>query len=290
MPEIWFPNLGIEIDKLSRVAFTIFGLDVYWYGIFIGAAIILGTYLAMRYMKIGGNPDDILDFMLYGVIFCIIGARLYYVIFSWDMYKDNPMDIFNLREGGLAIYGGIIAAVIFGIFYVKKRKLNFWDMADIMIPSVPLGQAIGRWGNFFNREAFGGFTDGLFAMRYKLSQVSPSNLTEDILQNTIVSGGVEYIQVHPTFLYESLWNIGVFVLLIILRKSGKFKQGIFAWYLILYGIGRLWIEGLRTDSLYLFGSGIRVSQALSALMIAAGIVMVIWFRRKNAVNTEENKG
>ncbi|MBS7220461.1 MAG: prolipoprotein diacylglyceryl transferase [Clostridiales bacterium] len=291
MPEIWFPNLGIEIDKLGRVAFTIFGLDVYWYGIFIGAAIILGTYLAMRYMKkIGGNPDDILDFMLYGVIFCIIGARLYYVIFSWDMYKDNPMDIFNLREGGLAIYGGIIAAVIFGIFYVKKRKLNFWDMADIMIPSVPLGQAIGRWGNFFNREAFGGFTDGLFAMRYKLSQVSPSNLTEDILQNTIVSGGVEYIQVHPTFLYESLWNIGVFVLLIILRKSGKFKQGIFAWYLILYGIGRLWIEGLRTDSLYLFGSGIRVSQALSALMIAAGIVMVIWFRRKNAVNTEENKG
>lgn len=291
MPEIWFPNLGIEIDKLSRVAFTIFGLDVYWYGIFIGAAIILGTYLAMRYMKkIGGNPDDILYFMLYGVIFCIIGARLYYVIFSWDMYKDNPMDIFNLREGGLAIYGGIIAAVIFGIFYVKKRKLNFWDMADIMIPSVPLGQAIGRWGNFFNREAFGGFTDGLFAMRYKLSQVSPSNLTEDILQNTIVSGGVEYIQVHPTFLYESLWNIGVFALLIILRKSGKFKQGIFAWYLILYGIGRLWIEGLRTDSLYLFGSGIRVSQALSALMIAAGIVMVIWFRRKNAVNTEENKG
>lgn len=291
MPEIWFPNLGIEIDKLGRVAFTIFGLDVYWYGIFIGAAIILGTYLAMRYMKkIGGNPDDILDFMLYGVIFCIIGARLYYVIFSWDMYKDNPMDIFNLREGGLAIYGGIIAAVIFGIFYVKKRKLNFWDMADIMIPSVPLGQAIGRCGNFFNREAFGGFTDGLFAMRYKLSQVSPSNLTEDILQNTIVSGGVEYIQVHPTFLYESLWNIGVFVLLIILRKSGKFKQGIFAWYLILYGIGRLWIEGLRTDSLYLFGSGIRVSQALSALMIAAGIVMVIWFRRKNAVNTEENKG
>ncbi len=291
MPEIWFPNLGIEIDKLGRVAFTIFGLDVYWYGIFIGAAIILGTYLAMRYMKkIGGNPDDILDFMLYGVIFCIIGARLYYVIFSWDMYKDNPMDIFNLREGGLAIYGGIIAAVIFGIFYVKKRKLNFWDMADIMIPSVPLGQAIGRWGNFFNREAFGGFTDGLFAMRYKLSQVSPSNLTEDILQNTIVSGGVEYIQVHPTFLYESLWNIGVFALLIILRKSGKFKQGIFAWYLILYGIGRLWIEGLRTDSLYLFGSGIRVSQALSALMIAAGIVMVIWFRRKNAVNTEENKG
>lgn len=289
MPEIWFPNLGIEIDRLNRVAFTLFGLDVYWYGIFIGAGIILGTYLAMRYMKkIGGNPDNVLDFMLYAIVFCIIGARLYYVVFSWDIYKDNLLDIFNLRKGGLAIYGGIIAAVIFGIFYVRKRQLNFWDMADVMIPSVPLGQAIGRWGNFFNREAFGGFTDGLFAMRYQLPQVSSSNLTEDILNNTVVVNGVEYIQVHPTFLYESLWNIGVFILLLVLRKSGKFKRGMFAWYLILYGIGRVWIEGLRTDSLYLFGSGVRVSQILSGLMIIAGVLMLVYFRRKRA-NTAESK-
>lgn len=289
MPEIWFPNLGIEIDRLNRVAFTLFGLDVYWYGIFIGAGIILGTYLAMRYMKkIGGNPDNVLDFMLYAIVFCIIGARLYYVVFSWDLYKDNLLDIFNLRKGGLAIYGGIIAAVIFGIFYVRKRQLNFWDMADVMIPSVPLGQAIGRWGNFFNREAFGGFTDGLFAMRYQLPQVSSSNLTEDILNNTVVVNGVEYIQVHPTFLYESLWNIGVFILLLVLRKSGKFKRGMFAWYLILYGIGRVWIEGLRTDSLYLFGSGVRVSQILSGLMIIAGVLMLVYFRRKRA-NTAESK-
>ena len=289
MPEIWFPNLGIEIDRLNRVAFTLFGLDVYWYGIFIGAGIILGTYLAMRYMKkIGGNPDNVLDFMLYAIVFCIIGARLYYVVFSWDLYKDNLLDIFNLRKGGLAIYGGIIAAVIFGIFYVRKKRLNFWDMADVMIPSVPLGQAIGRWGNFFNREAFGGFTDGLFAMRYQLPQVSSSNLTEDILNNTVVVNGVEYIQVHPTFLYESLWNIGVFILLLVLRKSGKFKRGMFAWYLILYGIGRVWIEGLRTDSLYLFGSGVRVSQILSGLMIIAGVLMLVYFRRKRA-NTAESK-
>lgn len=289
MPEIWFPNLDIEIDRLNRVAFTLFGLDVYWYGIFIGAGIILGTYLAMRYMKkIGGNPDNVLDFMLYAIVFCIIGARLYYVVFSWDLYKDNLLDIFNLRKGGLAIYGGIIAAVIFGIFYVRKRRLNFWDMADVMIPSVPLGQAIGRWGNFFNREAFGGFTDGLFAMRYQLPQVSSSNLTEDILNNTVVVNGVEYIQVHPTFLYESLWNIGVFILLLVLRKSGKFKRGMFAWYLILYGIGRVWIEGLRTDSLYLFGSGVRVSQILSGLMIIAGVLMLVYFRRKRA-NTAESK-
>lgn len=289
MPEICFPNLGIEIDSLSRVAFSLFGLDVYWYGIFIGCGIILGTALCMRYMKkIGGNPDDILDFMVYGILLCIVGARLYYVVFSWDQYKDNLMDIFNLRKGGLAIYGGIIAALIFGIFFVKKRKLDFWSMADIMIPYVPLGQAIGRWGNFFNREAFGGFTDGLFAMRYQLSQVSQINLTQDIIDNAVTVEGVKYIQVHPTFLYESVWNIGVFIALILLRKSGRFKNGILPWYLILYGIGRTWIEGLRTDSLYLFGSGIRVSQALSLLMVITGIILLIWFGKKN-ISQDEKK-
>lgn len=288
MPEIWFPNLGIEIDHLSRVAFSVFGLDVYWYGIFIGCGIILGTILAMRYMKkIGGNPDDILDFMVYGVLLCIIGARLYYVIFSWDLYKDNLMDIFNLRKGGLAIYGGIIAALIFGFFFVRKRKLSFWYMADVMIPYVPLGQAIGRWGNFFNREAFGGYTDSLFAMRYQLSQVSQSNLTQDIINKAVTVNGVEYVQVHPTFLYESVWNIGVFIALLLLRKSGKFKDGILAWYLILYGIGRTWIEGMRTDSLYLFNTNIRVSQALSFLMVIGGVILLVILKRKNDVNTEK---
>ena len=288
MPEIWFPNLGIEIDHLSRTAFTIFGLDVYWYGIFIGLGIILGTAIAMRYMKkIGGNPDNVLDFMVYAIIFCIIGARLYYVIFSWDQYKDNLMDIFNLRKGGLAIYGGIIAALIFGVFFVRRRKLDFWYMADAMIPSVPLGQAIGRWGNFFNHEAFGGFSDGLFAMRYQLSQVSQSNLNTDIINRAVTVNGVEYIQVHPTFLYESLWNIGVFIALVLLRKSGKFKNGIFAWYLILYGLGRTWIEGMRIDSLYLFGSGIRVSQALSMLMVIAGAALLVYFKRKERSQSEK---
>ncbi len=288
MPEIWFPNLGIEIDHLSRTAFSIFGLDVYWYGIFIGCGIILGTILAMRYMKkIGGNPDNVLDFMVYGVLLCIIGARIYYVIFSWDLYKNNLMDVFNLRKGGLAIYGGIIAALIFGVFFVKRRKLSFWYMADVMIPYVPLGQAIGRWGNFFNREAFGGYSDGLFAMRYQLSQVSESNLNQNIINNAVTVNGVEYIQVHPTFLYESLWNIGVFIVLLLLRRSGKFKNCMFAWYLVLYGIGRMWIEGMRTDSLYLFGTGIRVSQALSFLMVIGGIILLVVFTRKNRLQTEE---
>ncbi len=289
MPDIWFPNLGIKINELSRVAFKAFGLEVYWYGIFIGLGIILGTCLAMRYMKkIGGNPDNVLDFMLYAIIFCIIGARLYYVVFKWDNYKNNLSDIFNIREGGLAIYGGIIAALIFGVFFVRKRRLNFWDMADVMIPSVPLGQAIGRWGNFFNREAFGGYTDGLFAMRYKLSQVYEGNITADILNHTVIENGVKYIQVHPTFLYESMWNIGVFVILLILRKKGNFSRRIFAWYLMLYGIGRTWIEGLRTDSLYLFNSGIRVSRALSIMMIIIGVAML--FLVKGIPQEPQNTG
>ena len=219
------------------------------------------------------------------MLLCIIGARLYYVIFSWDLYKNNLMDVFNLRKGGLAIYGGIIAALIFGVFFVKRRKLSFWYMADVMIPYVPLGQAIGRWGNFFNREAFGGYSDGLFAMRYQLSQVSESNLNQNIINNAVTVNGVEYIQVHPTFLYESLWNIGVFIVLLLLRRSGKFKNCMFAWYLVLYGIGRMWIEGMRTDSLYLFGTGIRVSQ--SFLMVIGGIILLVVFTRKNRLQTEE---
>ncbi|GFI62379.1 prolipoprotein diacylglyceryl transferase [Clostridiales bacterium] len=288
MPEVWFPNLNIKIDVLDRVAFSIFGLDVYWYGILICTGIVLGTYLAMRYMKkIGGNPEHIMDFMLYSIIFCIIGARLYYVAFSWDMYKDDLFKIFNTREGGLAIYGGIIAALIFGIFFVKKKNLNFWDTADVIVPSVPLGQAIGRWGNFFNREAFGGYTDGLFAMRYQLSQVSSNNLTNSILDNTVIAGGVEYIQIHPTFLYESVWDIAVFLILIIIREKGSFKKGILAWYIILYGAGRMIIEGLRTDSLYLANTSIRVSQALSAILVAIGIMMLIFIKHREKVSMKK---
>lgn len=275
MPDIWFPNLGIKINTLSRTAFSLFGFDVYWYGIFIGGGIVLATYLAMRYMKkIGGNPEDVSDFMLYTIIFSIIGARLYYVAFEWEMYKDSLLDIFNLRGGGLAIYGGIIAAVIFGIAFTRKRKLDFWTFADVLAPSIPIGQAIGRLGNFFNREAFGGYTDSLFAMRYKLDQVPPVNLSNELMDNIVIIGQTKYIQVHPTFLYEALWNIGVIIVLILIRKSGKLKRRIFPMYIILYGIGRSWIEGLRTDSLYLWNTPVRVSQALSVLLIIVGIVLL----------------
>lgn len=281
MPEIWFPNLGIEIDHLSRTAFTVFGQDIYWYGIFIGLGVILGVLLALHEAKrTGQNPDTYLDFIIYAMIIAIIGARLYYVIFSWDFYSQHPEKIFAIREGGLAIYGGIIGGVLTAIVYSRVKKKNFWVMADTMAPSLILGQMLGRWGNFFNKEAFGGFTDNLFAMRYQLSQVRASDVTPDILQNLVTVNGVDYIQVHPTFLYESMWSLCVFIILLILQRKKKFNGQVCATYFFGYALGRVWIEGLRTDQLCI--GNVPVSQALSAVLIIASVVLYVYCEKKAA--------
>lgn len=281
MPEIWFPNLGIEIDHLSRTAFTVFGQDIYWYGIFIGLGVILGVLLALHEAKrTGQNPDTYLDFIIYAMIIAIIGARLYYVIFSWDFYSQHPEKIFAIREGGLAIYGGIIGGVLTAIVYSRVKKKNFWVMADTMAPSLILGQMLGRWGNFFNKEAFGGFTDNLFAMRYQLSQVRASDVTPDILQNLVTVNGVDYIQVHPTFLYESMWSLCVFIILLILQRKKKFNGQVCATYFFGYALGRVWIEGLRTDQLCI--GNVPVSQALSAVLIIASVVLYFYCKKKAA--------
>lgn len=282
MPEIWFPNLGIEIDHLSRTAFTVFGQDIYWYGIFIGLGVILGVLLALHEAKrTGQNPDTYLDFIIYAMIIAIIGARLYYVIFSWDFYSQHPEKIFAIRKGGLAIYGGIIGGVLTAIVYSRVKKKNFWVMADTMAPSLILGQMLGRWGNFFNKEAFGGFTDNLFAMRYQLSQVRASDVTPDILQNLVTVNGVDYIQVHPTFLYESMWSLCVFIILLILQRKKKFDGQVCATYFFGYALGRVWIEGLRTDQLCI--GNVPVSQALSAVLIIASVVLYVYCKKKAAV-------
>lgn len=282
MPEIWFPNLGIEIDHLSRTAFTVFGQDIYWYGIFIGLGVILGVLLALHEAKrTGQNPDTYLDFIIYAMIIAIIGARLYYVIFSWDFYSQHPEKIFAIREGGLAIYGGIIGGVLTAIVYSHLKKKSFWVMADTMAPSLILGQMLGRWGNFFNKEAFGGFTDNLFAMRYQLSQVCASDVTPDILQNLVTVNGVDYIQVHPTFLYESMWSLCVFIILLILQRKKKFDGQVCATYFFGYALGRVWIEGLRTDQLCI--GNVPVSQALSAVLIIASVVLYVYCKKKAAV-------
>lgn len=281
MPEIWFPNLGIEIDHLSRTAFTVFGQDIYWYGVFIGLGVILGVLLALHEAKrTGQNPDTYLDFIIYAMIIAIIGARLYYVIFSWDFYSQHPEKIFAIREGGLAIYGGIIGGVLTAIVYSHVKKKNFWVMADTMAPSLILGQMLGRWGNFFNKEAFGGFTDNLFAMRYQLSQVRASDVTPDILQNLVTVNGVDYIQVHPTFLYESFWSLCVFIILLILQRKKNFNGQVCATYFFGYALGRVWIEGLRTDQLCI--GNVPVSQALSAVLIIASVVLYVYCKKKAA--------
>ena len=279
MPEVWFPHLGIEISKLSNVCIRIGGMNIYWYGVIIGCAVILGFLLALYTAKKNGhNTDYYVDFTIIAVIVCIISARLYYVIFAWDEYKDNLLKIFAIREGGLAIYGGVIAAVIVGIAFTRKKRLNFWLFADTCIVSLPLGQAIGRWGNFFNREAFGGYTDCIFAMRYIKEQVR--YIPAEVMDNIVTVGGVDYIQVQPTFLYESLWNFALVIVMIIMCRHKKFDGQILATYFIGYGIGRFWIEGLRTDQLLLWNTNIAVSQVVSILLIIAGIGICVIRRNK----------
>lgn len=283
--DINFVHLGIEIEHLKN-HISVFGFDIAYYGIIIGLGMLAGIWVAQRDAKRRGqDPEMYLDFALYGIIFSIIGARLYYVIFEWDYYKENLLQIFNLRAGGLAIYGGVIAAVLTLIVFTRIRKQSFFSMADSGVLGLVTGQIIGRWGNFFNAEAFGGYTDSLLAMRIKLSLVNPNMLNEDVLSHKIVENGIEYIQVHPTFLYESLWNLGLLCFMLWYRKRKKFDGEMLLIYLLGYGLGRFWIEGLRTDQLILFGTGIAVSQALSLVLVfaAGGVLLYQHFVRRKKV-------
>lgn len=280
-PDIIFPNLGIKISDIDPVAFSIFGLEVYWYGLIIGFGILAGLFVAMNLAKRNGIDENLYpDFLIYALIVSVIFARIYFVIFSWDSYKDNLIKIFAFREGGLAIYGAIIGAVITLIIFSKYKKVDFWNFADTAAPGLVLGQSIGRWGNFVNMEAFGGYTENPLAMMLKKTEAKyvPIQLLDKI--KTV--DAVEYIQVHPTFLYESLWNLGVLIILLVYFKHRKFKGEIFALYLLGYGLGRVWIEGLRTDQLLIGSSTIPVSQLLAAILIIISMVF-IWYRRRKQI-------
>lgn len=283
--QIYFPNLGIFLENVGK-NFSVFGFEIAFYGCTMATGIIVGYLMAAREAKrTGQNPDDYLDMLLYAVFFAIIGARLYYVIFKWDYYGQNLLQIFNLRQGGLAIYGGIIGAFTTVYFFAKKRKLSFAQMLDTACPGLAAGQVIGRWGNFFNREAFGGYTDGLFAMQLPVSAVRSGEITEQMWENLEVINGIEFIQVHPTFLYEGLWNVGVIIFLYLYRKHKKFQGELVLWYLVLYGVGRFWVESLRTDQLLIPGIGFPISQLLGAVMAVVGLI-AIFVGHKNA---KENK-
>lgn len=280
--DLSFVNLGISIEHMVN-SFSIGGISFAYYGLIIGIGMVAGLFVAQADAKRRGqDPDIYLDFMIYGMIFAIIGARLYYVAFQWEYYKEHLSEIINLRRGGLAIYGGIIGSVITLIVYTRKKKLSFFSMADSACLGLITGQIIGRWGNFVNCEAFGGYTEGLFAMRIKRSIVNPGMISQELLDHLIIENGIEYIQVHPTFLYESLWNLGVLLFMLWYRKRKKFDGEMLLIYFAGYGIGRTWIEGLRTDQLLIPGTGLAVSQMLSVTLAAVSLILLFFGRRKKA--------
>lgn len=265
---IIFPNLHLTLNSVGRNV-RILNLNIAFYGIVIALGMLLGSFVIMREAKRREmNEDNILDVIIFSLIFGIIGARLYYVIFSWNLYREDLLSIFNIREGGLAIYGGVIAGIITALIVCKVKQISFLKVADVCILGLPLGQAIGRWGNFFNREAFGKYTDNLFAMQIPLNQVrSMDDVTQEMLKHTEVIKHTTFISVHPTFLYESMWCIVVFAVLMLLRNRTKFDGEQLLRYLFLYALGRFFIEGLRTDQLILWGTHIPVSKALAALIV-----------------------
>lgn len=243
---------------MDPVAFNLFGIDIMWYGIIIMVGVLLGTLVAIRNGKRDGvSEDTIIDLLLFAVPIAFVSARIYYVAFSWDRYSENLMDIFNVRQGGLAIHGGLIGAVVTAIIYCKVKRVEFWKLADVMAPGIILGQAIGRWGNYINQEAYGRPTDLPWAIM------------------------IDGVSVHPTFLYESIWNLIVFVGLMIYRDRGKSFEGeVFLLYVLLYSIGRFFIEGLRTDSLMI--GELRMAQLISLLII--GVSLAIIYAKKKSLD------
>lgn len=276
--DIAFPHMGIYLRNVPK-SFSVFGFEIALYGVIIGLGVLAGILMAARWAKVTGqDPDVYWDFAIYAVIFSIIGARIYYVIFQWDHYKNNLLSIFNLRQGGLAIYGGVIAAFTTLFIYAKCKKQNAFRMADTGVLGLILGQAIGRWGNFTNREVFGEYTDNFLAMRLPIEAVRPGDISEKLAAHIVE--GTNYIQVHPTFLYESLWNLGILVIMLLYYKHKKFEGEIALLYLGGYGLGRAWIEGIRTDQLFIPGTQVPVSQVLALVLFAGSLVADIVIRSR----------
>ena len=275
-----FPNIGIHLKSVGD-HISVFGFEIAYYGIIIGIGILAGILIAaLEARRTKQNPEDYYDLAIYAVIFAIIGARIYYVIFSWEMYKDNLLSIFNIRQGGLAIYGGVIAAVVTVFVFARIKRLSAPLLLDTAGLGLGAGQMIGRWGNFFNREAFGEYTDSLLAMRLPVDAVRGSDITKLMRENIETADGVSYIQAHPTFLYESLWCLLILILMLLYRKHKKFNGEVFLVYLAGYGFGRFWIERLRTDQLLLPGAGIPVSQLLAGVLVAVSVLLIFYKRRK----------
>lgn len=284
--DIAFPGLNLYLENVPK-SFHIFGFQIALYGVLIGLGVLSGVFMAAHVAKKENvNPDIIWDVIIYELIFSIVGARIYYVIFEWDMYKDNLLEVFNLRNGGLAIYGAVIAAFLTLYIYCRIKKHSFLQIVDICVPGLILGQAIGRWGNFFNREVFGEYTDNLFAMCLPIDAVRIRDISANVAAH--IAEGTNYIQVHPTFLYECLWNLLILALMLLYRKHKKFEGEMWLFYMGGYGLGRFWIEAIRTDQLYVPGTKLPVSQLIAALcvLICVAADIFIRYRMKKAVSAE----
>lgn len=283
---VTFPGLGFEFE-LNRVAFSLFGKDVYWYGIIIACGFLLAVlYCYRKAQQFAVDREKLMDMLFFAVPACIIGARLYYVIFYLSLYVDAEGRFdwgkaVAIWDGGLAIYGAVIAAILTVAIYCKVRKEPFWRYTDVGCLGVLIGQLIGRWGNFVNVEAYGGVTTAPWRM------CAPKIAQELLNQGLVDAAGYQQVidgtlGVHPTFLYESLWNLlGLALLILMAKKWRKFDGQIFLSYLLWYGVGRAVIEGLRTDSLYFFGTGLRTSQLVGILSAAVAVVLMI-IRAKTA--------
>ena len=262
-----------EIVPLDRVALQLGPISIYWYGVIIAAGVILALILANREGKRLDLPKDTFtDLLMWAVPFALIGARAYYVIFEWDAYKHNPVKVFAIWEGGIAIHGALIGAVATAVVFARLKGLSFWKLADIAAPSVLLGQAIGRWGNFMNQEAHGGpvtreFLEGL--------------MLPDFIINQMYIDGTYY---HPTFLYESLWSLAGVIVLLLLRRVNLRRGEMFLTYVIWYSFGRFFVEGLRTDSLMLGDTSIRMAQVVSIAAIVVAVLLIIIRRQRGYAN------
>lgn len=289
--DIAFPHLGIYLKNLPK-SFSVFGFEIAFYGLIIGIGVMLGVLMAVRMAKSEEmNTDIIWDFGIYAVIFSVIGARIYYVFFSWNLYKDNLLSVFNLRQGGLAIYGAVIAAFITLFVYSHIKKLSPYQIGDCGVYGLILGQIIGRWGNFFNREVFGGYTDSVFAMRLPVEAVRPGDIAQSHIDGMAAMGDVNFIQVHPTFLYEGVWNLVILIIMLLFHKRKKYHGQMCLFYLGGYGIGRFIIEGIRTDRLLIPGTQVAVSQVLGLVMFIFAIILNTIMRlRLSKISNNTEKG
>ena len=273
-PDIWFPNLNIWFQNVPQHIISIGPFQIYWYALMIVLGITCAALLAFWYArKTGQKVSDYMDLLILGVVLAFIGLRTYYVIFNFDQFRGGPVSaVFDIRQGGLAIYGGIIGALLAGYIISRVKKIPITTITDTAGPSLALGQAIGRFGNFFNREAFGGYTNGLFAMRIQVDQAMYT--TPELLERVYTFGGVDYMQVHPTFFYEAVFCFLLVTALVVYRPYKRFDGEMIFLYMLGYGAARFFIEGLRTDQLIFFGTGLAASQIVSVLFVVIAAFML----------------